>query len=424
MDTPPPFNASELASLRMDKDALAASAQRHALPWVIVGLVAILALGGGVAWYFLREKPIAVSVALVEQARAANATMDTGPVLNASGYVVARRISTPSSKITAQVKAVFVEEGMSVKEGDVLAVLDDTTPRRQLALAESQVIAARKGVNEFDVRLKEARRTLERNASLYEQKLISESALDASRADVNALEAKLSLTRSQVEVALRSVDVAAQGVDDTTIRAPFSGVVVSKDAQPGEMISPISAGGGFTRTGICTLVDMDSLEIEVDVNEAFINRVVADQRVEATLDAYPDWRIPAHVISIVPTADRQKATVKVRIGFDAKDTRILPDMGIQVQFMDAPKLEGATAQTGPGAPIVSIQAVTNIHGQDYVYVVKDETVERRAIRLGPVLGGRAQILAGLQPGETIVIKPPAELTDGAKITINPDTGKQ
>ena len=424
MDTPPPFNASDLASLRMDKDALAASAQRHALPWVIGGLIAILAIGAGVAWLFLREKPIAVSVALVEQAKAAGSAADTGPVLNASGYVVARRISTPSSKITAQVKAVFVEEGMSVKEGDVLAVLDDTTPRRQLALAESQVIAARKGVNEFDVRLKEARRTLERNASLYEQKLISESVLDASRADVNALEAKLSLTRSQVEVALRSVDVAAQGVDDTTIRAPFSGVVVSKDAQPGEMISPISAGGGFTRTGICTLVDMDSLEIEVDVNEAFINRVAADQRVEATLDAYPDWRIPAHVISIVPTADRQKATVKVRIGFDVKDPRILPDMGIQVQLMDAPKSESAVTQTGPGAPIISMQAVTNIQGQDYVYVVKDKTVERRAIRLGPILGGGAQIMAGLQPGETIVIKPPAELNDGAKITINPDTGKQ
>ncbi len=424
MDTPPPFNASDLASLRMDKDALAASAQRHALPWVIGGLIAILAIGAGVAWLFLREKPIAVSVALVEQAKAAGSAADTGPVLNASGYVVARRISTPSSKITAQVKAVFVEEGMSVKEGDVLAVLDDTTPRRQLALAESQVIAARKGVNEFDVRLKEARRTLERNASLYEQKLISESVLDASRADVNALEAKLSLTRSQVEVALRSVDVAAQGVDDTTIRAPFSGVVVSKDAQPGEMISPISAGGGFTRTGICTLVDMDSLEIEVDVNEAFINRVAADQRVEATLDAYPDWRIPAHVISIVPTADRQKATVKVRIGFDVKDPRILPDMGIQVQLMDAPKSESAVTQTAPGAPIISMQAVTNIQGQDYVYVVKDKTVERRAIRLGPILGGGAQIMAGLQPGETIVIKPPAELNDGAKITINPDTGKQ
>lgn len=424
MATPPSFNPAELASLRMDKDAVAATAQRHAAPWVFAGVAAALIIAGGVAWYFLRAAPIPVQVATVQHAKAAGADADAGPVLSASGYVVARRISTPSAKITAQIKAVFVEEGMSVKEGDVLAVLDDTTPRKQLALAESQLIAARKGVNEFDVRLSEARRTLARNASLYEQKLISASVLEAAEADVNALEAKLSVTRSQVEVALRSVDVAAQAVDDTTITAPFSGVVVSKDAQPGEMISPISAGGGFTRTGICTLVDMDSLEIEVDVNEAFINRVAADQRVEATLDAYPDWRIPAHVISIVPTADRQKATVKVRIGFDAKDGRMLPDMGIQVQFMDAPQAESVAGKPGPGVPIISVRALVNREGKDYVYVVHGEAVERRAVRLGPVLAGGAQIVAGLRAGDTIVLNPPAELSDGAKITIQSDSGKQ
>ena len=407
----------------MDKDALAATAQRHAAPWVLAGLTAVVIAGSAVAWYFLRDTHIPVQVATVEQPRTTASSADAGPVLSASGYVVARRMSTPSAKITAQVKAVFVEEGMSVKEGDVLAILDDTTPKKQLALAESQLMAARKGVNEFDVRLSEARKTLARNASLFEQKLISASVLEAAEADVNALDARLSVTRSQVEVALRSVDVAAQAVEDTIIRAPFTGVVVSKDAQPGEMISPISAGGGFTRTGICTLVDMDSLEIEVDVNEAFINRVVADQPVEATLDAYPDWRIPAHVISIVPTADRQKATVKVRIALDAKDGRVLPDMGIQVQFMDAPKPEGTAAQSGAGTPVISMQAVVNRDGKEYVYVVRDETVERRAVRLGPVLVGGAQVLAGLQTGETIVLDPPAELSDGAKVTIQSDPGK-
>lgn len=423
MATPSSFNPEELASLRMDKDAVTAASQRQAAPWVIAGVIAVLITGAGLAWYFLRPIPITVRTAVVEAGSAAGAAPQAGPVLSASGYVVARRISTPSAKITAQVTAVYVEEGMSVREGDVLAVLDDTTPRAQLALAESQLIAARKGVSEFDVRLDEARRTLARNASLYEQKLISESLLDASRADVNALEAKLSLTRSQVEVALRSVDVAAQAVDDTIIKAPFSGVVVSKDAQPGEMISPISAGGGFTRTGICTLVDMDSLEIEVDVNEAYINRVGADQRVAATLDAYPDWRIPAHVISIVPTADRQKATVKVRIGFDAKDGRILPDMGIQVQFMDAPKEEGAAASWGPRLPWVSVQALVKQDDKDYVFVVHDDSVERRAVRLGPVLGGGARIEAGLQAGETVVLSPAPELADGNRVTIESESGK-
>lgn len=407
----------------MDKDAVAAVARRHAAPWVFGGIAVLLALSAAAAWWLLRVPPIAVKTAVVRQASAAKGANDAGPVLSASGYVVARRISTPSAKITAQVRAVYVEEGMSVKEGDVLALLDDATPRAQLALAESQLIAARKGVSEFDVRLNEARRMLARNTSLYEQKLISESALDASEADVNALEAKLSVTRSQVEVALRGVDVAAQAVDDTIIKAPFSGVVVSKDAQPGEMISPISAGGGFTRTGICTLVDMESLEIEVDVNEAFINRVVDGQSVEAMLDAYPDWRIPAHVISIVPTADRQKATVKVRIGFDARDARVLPDMGIQVQFLEAATPATAAGADVPAAPLVPTSSLFNADKQDYAYVVRGDVVERRAVRIGSRLGADAKVLAGLQAGETVVTDPPAELFDGAHITVQTEDGK-
>jgi RND family efflux transporter MFP subunit len=408
----------------MDKDAIAAASHRHAAPWVIGGTAFFVLAGGGIAWYLLREAATPVQTAVVESARNADTAPQSSPVLSASGFVVARRMSTPSAKITAQVKAVYVEEGMSVREGDILAVLDDTTPRRQLALAESELVAARKAVAEFDVRLDEARRTLARNAALFEQKLVSESVLDASRADVNALEARLGLTRSQVEVALRSVDVAAQAVDDTIIKAPFPGVVVSKDAQPGEMISPISAGGGFTRTGICTLVDMDSLEIEVDVNEAYINRVAANQRVEAMLDAYPEWRIPSHVISIVPTADRQKATVKVRIGLDARDARILPDMGIQVQFMEAPAEKQASAPaTGAGMTLVSVQALVKQDGKDYVFVISGDRAERRAVRVGPVLGGGARILAGLQPGERVVLKPAPELADGARITLESEHGK-
>jgi len=230
---------------------------------------------------------------------------------------------------------------------------------------------------------------------------------------VNALKARIDVAGSEVEVAARNVALGRQSVEDTVIRAPFSGVVVSKNAQPGEMISPISAGGGFTRTGICTIVDMDSLEVEVDVNEAFINRVSDGQQVEAVLDAYPDWRIPAHVISIVPTADRQKATVRVRIGFDAKDQRILPDMGVQVRFMEA-----VQPQESPAAAarlVVSEQAIASIQGQDYVFLVRGDRVERRAVRLGARVQGNAEILAGLQDGDVVVRNPPPGLTDGAHI---------
>ena len=395
----------------MDKDAVAAVARRRAAPWVFGVLFVLLLAAALAAWLLLRPFAIAVETTIARQASAQAPA--SGHVLTASGYVVARRISTPSAKITAQVKAVYVEEGMSVQADDVLAILDDATPRAQLALAESRLVSARRAVTEYEVRLAEAERTLARNQSLRERDLASQAVLDASEAEVNALKARIDVAGSEVEVAARNVALGRQSVEDTVIRAPFSGVVVSKNAQPGEMISPISAGGGFTRTGICTIVDMDSLEVEVDVNEAFINRVSDGQQVEAVLDAYPDWRIPAHVISIVPTADRQKATVRVRIGFDAKDQRILPDMGVQVRFMEA-----VQPQESPAAAarlVVSEQAIASIQGQDYVFLVRGDRVERRAVRLGARVQGNAEILAGLQDGDVVVRNPPPGLTDGAHI---------
>lgn len=404
-----------LNALRMDKDAAGYRAERRAAPWVFGGTAALLLAAALATWSALRPTPIAVATTVARLA-STQASL-SGPVLSASGYVVARRISTPSAKITAQVREVYVEEGMTVEAGQVLAQLDDTTPRAQLALAHSRLESARRSVAESEVRLDEAERTLKRNRSLHAQKLVSESVLDASEAEVNALRARILVAKSEVEVALRSVAVAQQAVDDTVIRAPFSGVVVSKDAQPGEMISPISAGGGFTRTGICTIVDMDSLEIEVDVNEAFINRVGDGQRVQAVLDAYPDWRIPSHVISIVPTADRQKATVKVRIGFDAKDPRILPDMGVQVQFMEAPAAEAGAVEAAARRLVVAERAILNFDGRDYVFVVREETVERRAVRVGARMQGNADVIAGLSDGDMVVLDPPQDLSDGAAIRI-------
>ena len=245
-------------------------------------------------------------------------TRNGGPasVLDASGYVVARRQATVSAKVTGKVAEVLIEEGMSVKVGQVLATLDASTTTRQLELSQQQAAAARSELAQIKVRLAEAQRSAKRAEQLRTDKLISEAELDTLQSTVAALQAQLDASQSQVNVADANVRVQRQNIDDLTVRAPFAGVVISKDAQPGEMISPISAGGGFTRTGIATIVDMDSREIEVDVNEAFINRVTDGQKAEAVLDAYPDWTLPCHVISIVPAADRQKATVKVRIGFD------------------------------------------------------------------------------------------------------------
>ena len=336
-------------------------------------------------------------------------------VLNASGYVVARRMSTVASKVTGRVLEIYVEEGMAVKKDQVVARLDPVNSRTVLTMAERELEASHRNLAEIEVRLGDARRTLERNEALVKQQLVSESALDASRAEVNALAARLEASKAQVKVSESQLAMRQNDYDDLNVRAPFDGVIISKDAQPGEMISPLSAGGGFTRTGIATIVDMDSREIEVDVNEAYINRVKPNQRVEAKLDAYPDQPLPAHVVNIVPTADRTKATVRVRIGFDKLEPQILPDMGIKVRFLDeAP----AVANNSQGARVrVPTVAVQRSGGEAYVWVVNDGTVERRAITTGAENDGQTEVLAGVHAGEELVAPIVEGLEDGGKVKL-------
>jgi RND family efflux transporter MFP subunit len=411
-----PLDQDALDSLRMDRPKLDAAAEGRARPWVLGGAALLAAVAALVAWSALRPAALEVRVATVRLDRGDGGAVATGgAVLSASGYVVAERLTVASSKVTGMVREVLVDEGMEVKAGQVLARLDDSTARKQLALVQSQLQTARLAVAESEARSTEAERTLARTRSLREQNLASEAALNAAEAEFASAKARLATARSEVEVAARSAALAEQNLADYTIRAPFSGVVVSKNAQVGEMISPVSAGGGFTRTGICAIVDMSSLEVEVDVNESYINRVVRGQRVEAVLDAYPDWRIPAQVSRIVPTADRQKATVRVRIEFDALDPRILPDMGVQVSFLEAPR----PAESAAGAPrprlLVPADAVVERDGQAVAFVVVGDEVERRAVRVGRPIRGEVEVEAGLQEGERVVVAPPAELVDGGSI---------
>ncbi len=298
--------------------------------WLAWAILALVVAAAAVGWSWSRlPGPVQVKLVALEQ----GAPEQTGgTVLNASGYVTARRRATVSSKVTGRVTEVLVEEGMAIRRNQVLARLDRTTVDRALALAQAQLHATERAVTETSVRLELSRLTLKRTQQLQSEGIVNQADLDAAEADVKAYEARLAEAEEQVRVSEREVALRENDVADTIIVAPFDGVAISKDAQPGEMISPVSAGGGFTRTGICTVVDMSSLEIEVDVNESYIHRVSPGQRVEATLDAYPDWQIPAKVITMVPTADRQKATVLVRIAFDQLNPRILPDMGVKVAF--------------------------------------------------------------------------------------------
>jgi HlyD family secretion protein len=376
------------------------------VPWWAIALPVVLLAGLAGAWIFTRNAALEVHTAAAK--RVSSGTR--GAVLNASGYVTARRRATVSSKVTGKVTAIFVEEGLQVREGQELARLDAAYASKGLALAQAQAAAAASALEETRVRIRQAQLDYDRAERLAAGQISSRADMDRARAELDANRARLAAQTDQLATARRQVDLERQSLDDTVIRAPFDGIVVSKDAQPGEMISPVSAGGGYTRTGICTIVDMASLEIEVDVNEAYINRVTTGQKVEAVLDAYPDWRIPAHVITAVPTADRQKATVKVRIGFDERDARVLPDMGVKVTFItDAP------ATTASAEIDVPRSAVRRDGEQDVVFVVKDGRAERRAVKVSSAEGESSRLASGVSDGETVVVDPPQELADGAAV---------
>jgi RND family efflux transporter MFP subunit len=404
------FDQNALDSLRIERsNEPEDQGSSKVFKWLIIAVLILAAIAG--AYALLHDS--AIEVETTSAVATAGGSMSAA-VLNASGYVVARRQATVSSKVTGKVAEVLIEEGMAVKQGQLLARLDDTTARPVQALAQRQLEASRKNLDEVQVRLAEAQRTLARSAKLRTDNLISESQLDTAQSEVAATEARLEALKGAVAVAEGTLRVRNQDIEDLLVRAPFDGVVVSKDAQPGEMISPISAGGGFTRTGIATIVDMDSREIEVDVNEAFINRVKSVQKTEAVLDAYPDWNIPSHVINIVPTADRQKATVRVRIGFDALDPRVLPDMGVKVSFLDdAPKQEpSVAAHAGIRVPTTALFKEAE---QSYVWRVNGTHAERVAVSIGGERDGQTDVLSGVNSGDTIITKPVAGLAEGISV---------
>ena len=379
------------------------------LPWLIIIPIALIVVAG-IAWAAMRGGRKEVRVAPAKAVTSGGSAQ--GSVLNATGYVTARRQATVSSKVTGKVVEIFIEEGMRVKAGQELARLDAAYVSRGLALAQAEAQAASSALEETRVRIREAQLDYDRAARLTQSEIASRADLDRARATLDAAKARLAAQGDQLNTARQQIELQRQNVEDTIIRAPFDGIVVSKDAQPGEMISPVSAGGGFTRTGICTIVDMESLEIEVDVNEAYINRVSPNQRVEAVLDAYPDWRIPGHVITAVPTADRQKATVKVRIAFDQRDQRILPDMGVKVSFI--------TSDAAAGRVTTSVEvpkaAIRRDGETDIVFVVKDDTVERRAVKVMSTEGDVVRLASGVAGGEQLVVEGP-ELVDGERVDV-------
>ena len=391
-----------LDDLRIERSEPSASPSKI---WLAIAVVVVLILLSAAVWRL--TPPSGVSVRTVVARETAGGGERT--VLNASGYVTERRQATVSSKVTGKVVEILVEEGMKVKEGQVLARLDDTNVRTSLRVAEAQFESAKKALDETRALLKQAELTWHRTIELAKANIAPQADLDHTEWDAKSLQARLDRQEVDVTVAQRQVEFWQQQMEDMVIRAPFDGIVTSKDAQPGEMVSPVSAGGGFTRTGICTIVDMNSLEIEIDVNESYIYRVEPGQPVEATLDAYPDWKTPCKVIAIIPTADRQKSTVKVRVGFDKLDPRILPEMAVKVAFRDT----GAAA--AGRSVVVPKSVVQNQNGHDVIFVVANHRAERRAVTVGSEQKDDVVLLGGVSEGERVIVDAPPGLVDGVAV---------
>lgn len=386
--------------------------------WALVAVLAVLLAAGG-AWWWMGHRPVPVQTVM---ATASNAGRAGSAVLQATGYVTAKRQATVATQITGTLTQVLIEEGDVVKPGQIMARLDDTALRASLNAAQAQTEVTAANVNQLQAQLAQVEADAKRTAELAAQGVVTKQVAEQSRTSVNTLKAQLEASRKQAEASKAQLAQAKVNFDFTVVRAPFGGVITAKAAQVGEIISPLSAGGGFTRTGVGTIVDMDSLEIEVDVNESYIAQVQPGMPVESVLQAYPEWRIPSHVIAVIPTADRGKATVKVRVGLDQKDARIVPNMGVRVAFLqkqdkaavkpDAPK--------PPAGVLLAPTAIVERGGDKVVFLVQDGLAVQRSVTTAPqAIDGKTLVTQGLKAGDSVIAAPPETLRDGMAVVVGP-----
>jgi RND family efflux transporter MFP subunit len=420
MATTPKSLRPDLSSLRITDAKRSNPGAGRRWFWIILAVILIALVAAVASAYHNRKAEVEVTAARKPSSGPAG-------VLNASGYITPRRRATIAAKITGRVTGVFFDEGTRLSENQLLATLDDSDVRRALDSAKADRDASQAAITDFQVQLRNAEIELHRTQQLVKEGVQTQQALDAAVTTADSLRAKIELAKQQVLASEARIREQQQAVDNCTIRAPFAGIAVSKDAQVGEMVSPVSAGGGFTRTGIATIVDLHSNEIEVDVSESYIAKVRPNQPVKAVLDAYPDWEIPGKVRTVIPTADRQKATVKVRISFTAEDhvhlidpatqPRILPDMGVKVTFLEENDASKKEEEKSPAVALVPQSAVRQENASKFVYIVKGDTLERRGVTLGAVRGADVEILAGLQPEQVVVVGGPETLRDGQSVQI-------
>ena len=410
-------SADLLKSLKIDRSAPPPPASRKGL-WIGLAVAGAVVVLGAAGWFAL-NRDSGIEVRTADTVAIGSGGTASASVLDATGYVVARRMATVSAKITGKVREVLIEEGQRVEAGDVMARLDPVDADAQRNLSASQLEAAQSQIVGTQAQLKEAEANAARLGALVAQKLVSRAQFEQAVAQRDALRAQVATAQRNAQVARNSLAIASNGVDNTIVRAPFAGIIIAKSAQPGEIVSPLSAGGGFTRTGIGTIVDMDSLEVEVEVGEAFIGRVKPGMPTETILNAYQDWKIPGKVIAIIPAADRGKATVKVRVGMDAKDARIVPDMGARVGFLEDAKPAAAQTDAKPGV-LVPADAIVQRDGKDVAFAVEGDKAVLRTLTIGRTLGDDREVITGLSGGDRVVLAPADDLADGARVRIASD----
>jgi RND family efflux transporter MFP subunit len=407
--------AALLNQLRIDRSEPPSSGGHG--KWWAAGVVAII-IAASIVWYLTRPSGVPITTAVAQAAAGATSGASAGPsLLDASGYIVARRRATVSSKVTGKVVKVMLEEGQRVEAGQIIALLDDSNWRAALSQSKAQLQQAEANVESAQTAFDDAKPIFERSQKEKAAAVISAQSFDESHAQFNVARNNLLISQRGLEAARAGVEVAQRSLEDTVIRAPFAGIVTEKAAQPGEMVSPISAGGGFTRTGIGTIVDMESLEVEVDVSENFINRVRPQQPVTIKLNAYPDWDIPGSVIAMIPTADRAKATVKVRIAIGQKDPRIIPEMGARVAFLSDNEPNTKVANGPAPGVIIPADALSTSGTASIVFVVHGATVERRAVRPGAKTSSGQIVIAGLEPGNVVALGDLSKLSDGTRVRV-------
>ncbi|WP_027184571.1 efflux RND transporter periplasmic adaptor subunit [Desulfovibrio inopinatus] len=397
----------ELASLRIDKSNSDKPFRRRRRIWPYVWGACFIATVL-VTIYVWRPFKTAVVLTRVSMAYPSRSLAE----LNASGYVVADRKAAVGSKITARLVWLGVEEGESVKEGQIIARLESDDVNAALQRAEANLEAATHRVDEVDAELYDANLNHSRLKKLVAKGVLARSEYDSANARYKKALAAKRRALAEVEVARKSLDEAHISVGYTEIRAPFDAVVLTKNANVGDIITPIGAATD-SRAAVVTIADMQSLQVEADVSEANIGKVHPDQPTEIRLDALGEERFPGHVHRIVPTADRSKATVLVKVRFNTLDPRILPEMSAKTAFLKRP----LTPEELQPVPAVAKTAVVQRDGQTVAFLVEKGKAHAVSVSTGMDLGDSIEILSGLQPGDSVLLDPPADIEDGVPVRV-------